>query len=104
MDVVEGVGGECPGVFGCVVDLEFQVGGDPAWLGGGEVCADYEGFWVLVGEVDGPDSWQKVLLIFMDLRVGMWKGIRGWVFGLSILGAEEISRHTRACSDIKYFL
>lgn len=57
VDVVEGVGAEGPGVVGCVVDLEFHIWGDPAWLGRGKVCADDKGFRMLVCEVDSPYAW-----------------------------------------------
>lgn len=55
MNEVEGVGFKGP-LFGAVVDLELEVGGNPAGLCGGEVCADDFGLRVLVSKVDGPDS------------------------------------------------
>ena len=47
--------GERPRFLG-VVDFEFNVGGDPGGLGGGEVGADDVGGGEVVAHFDGPDA------------------------------------------------
>jgi len=53
VDVVEGVVGEGPGLFGSVVELELAVGGDPGGLCGGEVDSGDRGAGEFVGEIPG---------------------------------------------------
>jgi hypothetical protein len=68
---VEGVGGEGPWLS-AVIDLELEVGGDPAGLSRGQICADDFGLRVLVGEVYGPDAFvdgqQESSDLIRDLR------------------------------------
>jgi len=59
VDVVEVVGGEGPFEVE-VVDFELEVGGDPGWLGRGEVGAGYGGGGEFDCEVDCPDSWGRI--------------------------------------------
>lgn len=56
VDEVEGLVGAVGPVAFDVVDVKFEVRRDPGWLDGAEICADYFGFGVFVGEVDGPDA------------------------------------------------
>jgi len=50
MNEVKMVFGECP-VFSNIVDLEFTVGWNEAWLDWGQVDANDLGGWILVCEV-----------------------------------------------------
>lgn len=50
-----------------------------------EVCADDGGFWVLVRNVDGPDTWEEVILVRLSSCVRT-----GWELSL-----------TCACADIE---
>lgn len=55
MDIVKGGGRKRPGC-GAIFNLESKVGWDPCGLDGGDVCAGDFGFWVLVGEINGPNA------------------------------------------------
>lgn len=51
---------ECPRFVG-IHDLEFEIGRDGGGLDGGKIDPNDLSAWMVVCDIDGPDSWERLV-------------------------------------------